>query len=76
MKLIRRLKDRGALGNIEGVSFYSWKDTGVTALIQAGVPVDEVMRQLRHTNLATTQVYMNSLHRVNEKIKNLESALI
>ena len=76
MKLIRRLKDLGALGNIEGVSFYSWKDTGVTALIQAGVPVDEVMRQLRHTNLATTQVYMNSLHRVNEKIKNLESALI
>lgn len=76
MFLIRKLKDQGALGNIEGVSFYSWKDTGATALIQAGVPVDEVMRQLRHTNLATTQVYINSLHRVNEKIKMLESALI
>lgn len=57
-------------------TFYSWKDTGATALIQAGIPIDEVMKQLRHTDLATTQVYIQNLHRVNEKIRDLDSLLL
>lgn len=74
--LIRDLRERGSLPDIEGISYYSWKDTGATALIQAGIPIDEVMKQLRHTDLATTQTYIQSLHRVNEKIRDLESLLL
>ncbi|MCF8237684.1 MAG: site-specific integrase [Saprospiraceae bacterium] len=74
--LIRSLRDRGSLPDIEGISYYSWKDTGATALIQAGIPIDEVMKQLRHTDLATTQVYIQNLHRVNEKIRDLDSLLL
>lgn len=74
--LIRSLQERGSLPDIEGISYYSWKDTGATALIQAGIPVDEVMKQLRHTDLATTQTYIQSLHRVNERIRDLDSLLI
>lgn len=76
LTLIRKLKKLGYLESVVGYSYYSWKDTGATALIQAGIPVDEVMKQLRHSSLATTQVYINSLHQVNEKIKGHGSLLV
>lgn len=76
MNLIRQLKKRRQLDNIEGISYYSWKDTGARALVQAGVPIDEVMRQLRHSDLSTTQVYISSLHRINSKVKVFEGNLI
>ena len=29
-KILKRLKDTGRLGNIDGLTWYSWKDTGIT----------------------------------------------
>lgn len=75
-KLLVDLHKRGKISTIEGLSYYSWKDTGATALVRAGIPIDEVMKQLRHSDLSTTQIYIQSLHRVNENIRKLDSFLI
>lgn len=76
MWMIRKLYSEGRMKDITGLSYYSWKDTGVTALAAAGVPLTEIMRQLRHHDLSMTQIYVDSLYTVNRNIKSQESLLI
>ncbi len=75
-RLVEELYKKGKISSSEGLTYYSWKDTGATALVRAGIPIDEVMKQLRHKNLATTQTYIMGLHRVNERIKAHTSLII
>ena len=53
-----------------------WKDTGAMALIRGGIDIYEVMRQMRHTDLSTTQKYLKSLTTVNTKIRDLSTILL
>lgn len=76
MRLLRKLREGGKLKDITGLSYYSWKDTGVTALAAAGVPMPEIMRQLRHHDLSMTQIYVDSLYSVNARIKSQRSEVI
>jgi integrase/recombinase XerD len=70
---LQKLKKTGLLKNIEGLSFYSWKDTGAMALFKRKVNILEIMRQLRHKDLSTTQRYCESLYQINYEIKGLDN---
>ena len=74
--IIKDLNQRGMFPNMDGLSFYSWKDTGARELFKRKVNILEIMRQLRHKNLATTQKYCESLYEVNVEIKNLDNCII
>lgn len=74
--LIQRLTRENKLRSITGISIYSWKDTGAMALIRAGIDIYEVMRQMRHTDLSTTQKYLKSLSSINTNIRELQKILL
>ncbi|MDF1867718.1 MAG: hypothetical protein P1U70_23060 [Saprospiraceae bacterium] len=44
--ILKDLFSKGRLNDIDGLSFYSWKDTGAYALFKAKVNTLEIMRQL------------------------------
>lgn len=73
---LKELQERGVLIRIQGLSFYSWKDTGAIQLFKSKVDMLEIMRQLRHESLNTTQDYCNSLYVVNKEIKALDNNII
>ena len=76
LKALRRLRDQGLIHNIEGLSFYSWKDTGALQLFKKKVNILEIMRQLRHKDLSTTQRYCQSLYVMNQEIRDLNNELL
>lgn len=49
------------LGYSRRYSFYSWKHTGVVALYKSGAGLLEIQRQLRHHDLRTVQIYLESM---------------
>jgi integrase len=75
-KVITRLYEQNKLRSINGISIYSWKDTGGMSLVCSGVDIYEIMRQMRHSDLSTTQKYLKSLSHINEKIRDLKSILL
>jgi len=75
-KIIEKFFNNGMLADIEGLSYYSWKDTGVIELFKKKVNILEIMRQLRHKDLSTTQKYCNSLYVLNYEIKNLDNSIL
>jgi site-specific recombinase XerC len=74
--VLQKLKDDGVLNDIEGMTSYSWKDTGVQFLIQSGMNVYDIMRHLRHRSLEHTQKYCDSIYKVSLKIKHLDNKLV
>ena len=74
--ILNILIDKGMIEDIEGVSLYSWKDTGAMSLIKAGVNPYEVMRQMRHADLGTTTKYLQSLSTINKEIRDLINPLL
>lgn len=74
--VLEKLQEKGDLVDIKGLSFYSWKDTGAMDLFRKKVNPLEIMRQLRHKDLATTQLYCQSLYMINEEIKALDNTLL
>lgn len=75
-QILSDLHQRGLLSNIEGLSFYSWKDTGVMQLFKSKVDPLEIMRQVRHKELNTTQKYCQSLYIINKEIQTLDNKLL
>lgn len=75
-KILDRLYQQKKLHSISGISIYSWKDTGAMALIKAGIDAYEVMRQMRHSDLSTTQKYLKSLSNINKNIRDLSEILL
>lgn len=71
--IIDKLHQEGTLEDITGLAFYSWKDTGAMELFKQKVNMLEIMRQLRHKSLSTTQKYCQSLYQVNYEIKALRN---
>ncbi len=74
--LLTKLFKEGKLDDIEGLQFYSWKDTGVVELFKKKVNILEIMRQLRHKDLSTTQKYCQSLYIINYEIQNLVNPIL
>lgn len=45
----------------EGLSLYSWKDTGACNAYRAGIDIKTLQRMLRHSSVAMTEIYLRSL---------------
>ena len=73
--ILLKLKLAKKISNTEGLSIYSWKDTGALELIRKGIDILQIKNQMRHTSLETTQQYIKSLKNVNEGIKVVADTL-
>lgn len=58
-KLLANLKAAGKLTNIEGLSYYSWKDTGISRHVRATSPA-ATKDQAGHTSFAVTSRYYHA----------------
>jgi integrase/recombinase XerD len=73
-KVLEKLRDLRQIGDITGLSFYSWKDTGIADSAQESSLLD-VMKQARHSDPSITMVYMNKA-RPNENMKKVKGKLL
>lgn len=55
--------------------FYSLKDTGITAMLQANLPAIDVRDQARHSSLAITDIYAAHTTKANAAILDMDGAL-
>ena len=55
--------------------FYSLKDTGITAMLQANLPAIDVRDQARHSSLAITDIYAAHATKANAAILDMDGAL-
>ena len=54
------------------VMFYSLKDTGITNMAAAGVPVSFIQQQADHSSLAMTSIYCQRSGKATEELKGLD----
>lgn len=63
---------RKGCGFPDEIQFYSLKDTGITNMIDSGVPVSFVKQQADHSDLSMTGTYLGkNLKRANEKLRTV-----
>ena len=63
---------RGACALPMEVQFYSLKDTGITNMLEHGVPINTVQRQADHSSVAMTAIYVGHGDRANEELKSAD----
>lgn len=61
---------RPACGFDKSVQFYSLKDTGITNMLGAGVPINAVQQQADHSSVAMTAIYVGRTGKASETIKD------
>ena len=54
------------------VMFYSLKDTGITNMAAAGVPVSFIQQQADHSSLAMTSIYCQRSGKATEELKGVD----
>jgi len=69
-QVLRKLQKQNLIQDIQGLTWYSWKDTGISDLAKI-LPLPEVQAQAGHSNPATTLIYYQR-HRVRSGYKNLK----
>lgn len=70
--IVMLLHREGKVADPGGIQSYSWKDTGALLLFEMKVDVLQIMKQLRHGDLSTTQKYCNSLNEYAPEIQGLD----
>ena len=73
-KLLKRLHEQGLLADIEGLSWYSWKDTGITKRLNNENYLLPTRDQAGHENINTTMIYRHK-NRINEAYQNMPNDL-
>lgn len=63
---------RPALGFCEDVQLYSLKDTGITNMAAAGVPVSFIRQQADHSSLEMTSIYCQQSPKAVDAIKTVD----
>ncbi len=63
------------LSDVEGKTFYSWKDTAAKDLIALGLNVMDLKAHFRHKELTTTQRYMQTYGGVNDNIRDVANKI-
>lgn len=58
------------------VQFYSLKDTGITDLLNSGIPAVKVQTQARHSDLKITEHYISRSKFADEMIKNADFKML
>ena len=61
---------RPACGFPDELQFYSLKDTGITNMTEAGIPISIVQQQADHSSVAMTAIYMG--HHQNKAVEALQ----
>lgn len=72
-KILEKLRDRGELGNILGLTWYSWKDTGISQHVHKTSLIG-TRDQAGHIEVAQTITYYHS-DQVNSEYKDLKHDL-
>lgn len=72
-KILLRLQDRGELGDISGLHWYSWKDTGISIHTRDTSPI-ATKDQAGHDDLKSTMIYYHA-DPVNEEYRRLKHDL-
>ncbi len=73
-RVLERLKDQGKLSDITGLSWYSWKDTGISMHTRKTSPV-ATKDQAGHANLSITSIYYHA-GEFNPEYRALENDLM
>lgn len=63
---------RPALHFEEDVQFYSLKDTGITHMIDIGIPLTFVQQQADHSSIAMTAIYVGRSPAANDALKEVD----
>lgn len=63
---------RPALGFPMDLQFYSLKDTGITNMVNSGVPLTSVQQQADHSSLAITSIYVGKTLKASEVLKTVD----
>lgn len=71
---LKELKKRGELKNIAGLTWYSWKDTGITDALE-DLPLMAVRDQAGHSDAKMTLKYYHKA-RVNKGMQRLKNRLV
>lgn len=74
LKVLLRLKKQGKIGDFEGLTWYSWKDTGISLHTRRTSPV-ATKDQAGHTDLSTTSLYYHAPD-VNAEYRDLPNDLL
>ncbi|MCB9302579.1 MAG: site-specific integrase [Lewinellaceae bacterium] len=72
-RILAQLKKSGALGDITGLSWYSWKDTGITQALYEVDP-SSVQDQANHADISMTMRYKKKRAR-NEGMRRFKNRL-
>lgn len=73
-KILLELCKIGMVQDIEGLTWYSWKDTGLTDINNMGIPPIAARNQCGHSDLATTMRYYHN-GKVNQPFLDLEVSI-
>lgn len=74
--IIHHLHKENVLHDIEGKTFYSWKDTAARDMIRAGLTVPEIQKHFRHQDIGTTQRYLESFGVENNNVREFRSGFM
>lgn len=73
--VLEKLKKNNQLESINGITFYSWKDTGAVEMAKQ-MNIVALMHHFRHQDISTTQRYVNELSAFSKEIKSLHFSLL
>jgi hypothetical protein len=71
---LKKMQRLGLLGDIDGLCWYSWKDTGITKHLSATTPL-ATRDQAGHSDMEMTLVYYEAA-KVNEEYRLLPNDLL
>ena len=54
------------------VQFYSLKDTGITTMLNKGIPINQVQKQADHSSVAITALYVGSEAKADPQLKEAD----
>jgi len=63
---------RPGCGFGKDIQFYSLKDTGITGMLEVGIPINLVQEQADHSSVAMTAIYVGKHHTANEQVKGAD----
>ena len=63
---------RPACGFGNDIQFYSLKDTGITSMLESGIPINLVQQQADHSSVAMTAIYVGHRKGANEMVRGAD----